>query len=355
MTKAPDAGFDELAAAALSRYVLSAPARLSFVRHGENTTYRIDTAGGERFALRLHRPGYQTARSIESELAWMEALRETGLVTPPPLRGADGEFVQPVRARDGTEHLATAFGWMDGIPLSHLDRLDLWRRLGEMMAVVHDHARGWTPQPGFTRPAWDLEGLVGERSRWGDPYRLGSWDSETARLLLACRDAIRERLSFFGTGADRFGLVHADLSFENVLVQDDGTTVLIDFDDSGPGWFLYDLAVALHPFEHSVSFVERREALIAGYRHAAGVPCDFFRELPTFLMARRLATLGWMFTHAETAHARRQRRVRIEVLPKMARDFLEWAGSAAPSARSDERMNATLGLTCRGRSLGEVG
>lgn len=331
---------DEVAAAAVSHFGLPASVRLSFIRHGENTTYRIDAPDGERFALRLHRPHYQTARSIESEAAWMLALGETGLVTPPPLRGADGKLVQAVQARDGTERLVTAFTWVDGVPLSHLDRLDLWSRLGELMALVHEQARRWRPPPGFTRDAWDLDGLVGERARWGDPYRLGSWDDETGRLLLACRAAVRERLSTFGTGSDRFGLVHADLSFENVLVQDDGTTVLIDFDDSGPGWFLYDLAVALHPFEHRAGFTERRDALIAGYRSAAEVPHDFFGELPTLLMARRLATLGWMFTHAETAHARRQRTVRLAVLPRMGTRFLEWVASAAPPARPDDRTRA---------------
>jgi Ser/Thr protein kinase RdoA (MazF antagonist) len=337
MTDDTRATLDEIAAAAVSHFAFPGSVRLSFVRHGENTTYRIDTRGGERFALRLHRPHYQTVRSIESEVAWMLALRETGLVTPPPLCGADGKLVQTADARDGTERLVTAFTWMDGVPLPRLDRLDLWRRLGELMALVHEQARRWTPPVGFTRDAWDLAALVGERPRWGDPYRLGSWDNETARLLLACRAAVRERLAEFGASSDRFGLVHADLSFENVLVQDDGTTVVIDFDDSGPGWFLYDLAVALHPFEHRHGFTERRNALIGGYRSVADVAHDFFEELPTLLMARRLATLGWMFTHGETAHARRQRTVRLGVLPMVGAHFLEWAASAAPPARPDDR------------------
>lgn len=54
MTTAPDSTLEDIAAAAVSRYDLEAPTRLSFVRHGENATYRFDTPGGERLALRLH-------------------------------------------------------------------------------------------------------------------------------------------------------------------------------------------------------------------------------------------------------------------------------------------------------------
>ena len=65
----------ELVADALARFDLGSGAGVTFVRHGENTTYRVTATGGRRFALRIHRPGYQTPDAIRSELAWMESLR----------------------------------------------------------------------------------------------------------------------------------------------------------------------------------------------------------------------------------------------------------------------------------------
>lgn len=47
-----------------------------------------------------------------------------------------------------------------------------------------------------------------------------------------------------GTTADRYGVLHADLTPENVLVQD-GRLLVIDFDDFGAGWYLFDLTAAL--------------------------------------------------------------------------------------------------------------
>ena len=48
---------------------------------------------GTGYALRVHRPGYRTAHQIESELQWLDALREDGAVdtcvpVPRPAAGA---------------------------------------------------------------------------------------------------------------------------------------------------------------------------------------------------------------------------------------------------------------------------
>ena len=53
-------------------------------------------------------------------------------------------------------------------------------------------------------------------------------------------------------------------------------------------------------------------------------------ELPTFLMARRIQTLGWVFSRSETAHAQRQREARLRSTPPATREFLAWAGANPP-------------------------
>jgi Ser/Thr protein kinase RdoA (MazF antagonist) len=319
----PPRGTAELARRALERYDLAQPVTIDFLRHGENTTFRVDATDGSAFALRLHRPGYQTSRSIRSEVAWMESLRATGLATASAVRGRDGEVVQELQVEGGTR-LVAVFMWVDGVPLTQIDRLDLWGRLGELMATVQRHGARWRRPDGFTRHAWDVAGMVGPEPHMGDPLRLASWTPEEEGLLLASRDVVRERLTRFGQTPDRYGLIHADLGVENVLVQPDGTTILLDFDDGGFGWYVYELAVALFPFDGEAGFEARRDALVGGYRAAGDLPDAMLAELPTFLMARRLVTLGWTFSHAETAHAQRQREWRLRTMPDAARRFLAW-------------------------------
>lgn len=315
----------ELVRDAIARYGLGADACATFVRHGENTTYAIAGTDGRRYALRVHRPGYQTVEGIRSELAWMDSLRATGVRTPIALAGLDGDPIQTATSSDGCSRTVALFEWTEGVPLSTVDEVEPWKRLGEMMARIHVHSCDWERPEWFTRPPWDAEALVGARPRWGpvDPHRLFS--PADRATLEASRVEVHARLTAIGTRSDRYGLIHGDLGFENVLVIDDDDVTIIDFDDSGDSWYLYELAVALYPHDRSPSLSERRDALIAGYRRVRELPDELIVELPTYLMARRLATLGWVFSRAETTHARQQRDRRLRSTPQATREFLAWA------------------------------
>lgn len=311
--------------AAVSRYGLPADTRVRFVRHGENTTYQVEPTPGCRYALRVHRPDYQTPDAIRSELAWMASLTEAGIRTPVAVPGVDGGLVQTTGV-DGVTRTTVLFEWIDGVPLSAVGAIEPWEKLGELMARVHEHSRGWRDRPPwFTRPPWDAEALVGDTSRWGPFDPGGVFAPDDFATIDQCRAEVHRRLDAIGTTPDRFGLIHGDLGFENALVAENGSVTVIDFDDCGPGWFVHELAVALYPHDRTTGLVSRYEALVEGYRRERALPDSLLSELPTFLMARRLATLGWAFSRAETAHARRQRPQRIKTTPAAAREFMVWA------------------------------
>jgi Ser/Thr protein kinase RdoA (MazF antagonist) len=314
-----------LIADALARFGLRQQARVTFVRHGENTTYRIAATDGRRLALRIHRPGYQTTAAIRSELAWMDSLRGSGVRTPAPVPGLDGDLLQTATGDRGPARTAVLFEWIEGVPLNAVSELEPWERLGELMARIHSQAASWRRPRWFTRPPWDAQALVGEAPRWGPPDPEGVLDAADAAALEACRVEVLARLERLGGGADRFGLIHADLGFENVLVGDDGGVAIIDFDDSGESWYLHDFAVALYPRAGAGGLDERRDALVAGYRRGRELPDELLAELPTFLMARRIQTLGWVFSRSETAHAARQRGPRLASTPRATREFLAWS------------------------------
>ena len=69
-------------------------------------------------------------------------------------------------------------------------------------------------------------------------------DPEERAQLERLSDTVDARLERFGTGRARFGLVHADLRLANLIANGDEIQV-IDFDDCGLSWYLYDLACAL--------------------------------------------------------------------------------------------------------------
>ena len=87
----------QVALAALGRYPLP-EGRLTFLTHGENTTFRHASAAGQHL-VRVHRPHrhgrtVDSAAAIRSELAWLRVLRVDGdLAVPEPLAALDGASV----------------------------------------------------------------------------------------------------------------------------------------------------------------------------------------------------------------------------------------------------------------------
>lgn len=238
-----------------------------------------------RAALRLHRQGYQTAAAIRSELWWCDALARAGLPVPAALPSRGGEVL--VTLSNGSH--ASAIGWLEGealgeagVPFARPLRqtLDLHHALGALLARLHKATDALVLPEGFTRPRWDLDGLVGEAPFWGRFWEHPGADADQRAALTRARDALRERL------AGDQGLIHADVLRENVLVKGQAVA-LIDFDDSGFGFRLYDLGTVLSQNLYEPAFPDIRDALMAGYG------TDDRAMVEAFTLARTCASVGW--------------------------------------------------------------
>jgi Ser/Thr protein kinase RdoA (MazF antagonist) len=291
---------DGLAVTALARFGLSPEATATLCNVSENHTYRVDDPrSGRRFALRVHRAGYRTARQIESELQWVDALREDGAVdTCVPVPAPGGERVAEVSADGLGARNVVLFEWLPGAePDPEGEEVIAgFRTLGAVSARMHAHARAWPRPPGFVRPAWDYERTLGARGHWGawqDGLGMGA---EERRELERLDAAIAARLESYGQDSRRFGLVHADVRLANLLV-DGGHVRVIDFDDCGFAWFMYDFATTVSFMEDHPRVPELREAWLEGYRSVAPLDAADEAELDTFVMLRRLLLVAWIGSH----------------------------------------------------------
>ncbi|MCX7287151.1 MAG: phosphotransferase [Rhodobacterales bacterium] len=257
---------------------------LRVLRNRENHVYEMALPSG-RAALRLHRAGYQVPAAIRSELWWCTELAGAGLPVPAAIPTADGQML--VALPDGRH--ASAVAWIEGEALGEADRpfsrplaevLVIYEALGALLSRLHRVTDGLTLPDDFTRPRWDREGLVGDAPFWGRFWDHPAASPDQRRVLVRARDVLRERL------VGPTGLIHADLLRENVLVGGRAVS-LIDFDDSGFGFRLYDLGTALLQTVYHPARSEIRDALMAGYGTSDTATVD------AFTMARSLASVGW--------------------------------------------------------------
>lgn len=295
-----------MARRALEHYDVAPESTLTLLNLSENATYAVeDPATGTRTVLRVHRLAYHDRTAIASELAWVDALREEAEVhTPHVVASASGERVVSLPEPGSAEpRHAVMFEWLPGAEPVEERLVEAFAALGAVTARMHGHALRWRRPAGFRRFAWDYDGAFGEQARWGRWQHGVGVGAEERQVLGRLDDTLRRRLERYGREAHRFGLVHADLRLANLLADGEHTYV-IDFDDSGWSWFLYDLGSALSFLEDDPRVPELVEAWLRGYRTVRWLPAEDEAEIPTFVMMRRLLLVAWIGSHADTDLAR---------------------------------------------------
>ena len=290
------------AADALAAYGVHPDATIELLNVSENATFLVSDPEAGLSVLRVHRLGYHTELEIASELAWMGALRaEAGVRTPRVLPARDGRQIVTVAERTGeAERQCVRFEFLPGIePAGETGgalAASHFAELGEITARMHRHASGWSRPAWFTRFHWDYAAAFGETARWGR-WQDGIGVGPAERAILTRLDhVLRARLAAFGAGPARYGLVHADTRLANLLVHE-GSISVIDFDDSGFSWYLYDLGTAVSFFEHSPEVPALVDSWLTGYHRAGQLPAEDQAEIWTFIMFRRLLLTAWIGSH----------------------------------------------------------
>lgn len=292
---------DRLAQESLALWDVPEGATARLINVCENATYLVEAPGGYKSILRIHRENYHTHRAIECELAWLEALDAEGVVTTPGVYvGRNGDPIQQGRV-DGLEapRFMVLFHFVEGdAPDESGDMTAGFEELGEIAARCHDHVLRWKKPDDFQRLKWDADAVFGSNPTWGDWRDAPEVTPEVREVLEKVEQTVCARLDAFGKAPDRFNLIHADMRLANLLEDENGTR-LIDFDDCGWGWFLYDFAAAISFIEDDPRIPDLKAAWVRGYRSVRDMSAEEEAEIDTFIMLRRMALLAWIGSHIE--------------------------------------------------------
>lgn len=268
--------------------------RISLISHMNNATFRIqgrDRAErkSQQYVLRVNRPGFQDHAAIQSELAWMRALRDQeGLVVPDPVQAADGTHVVKA-SHDGVPQTrdCVLFRWISGRFFGSRFAVRSFRRAGQLLARIHQHGLSWHRPSGFARKTLDYDLVMG-----GQP----GVDSTRIRCILSPHDTatldraaetMQETMTQIGRERDAFGLIHGDYHVRHLLFTQ-GNLAVIDFDECGWGFFAYDIAVALSEVMDRENYPLLRLAFLEGYRTVRDFPEEHEHYLRPLVAARLL-------------------------------------------------------------------
>ncbi|MGD8628865.1 MAG: phosphotransferase [bacterium] len=347
-----------VAQAAIEEYGLEAD-RILFLRHAGNTVFRIVGAGhrdnsGHRdeacarkascrprdrrdsrdlfttgqYLLRIHQPGYQATDAIGLELKWLAALRrDAGAPVPEPVSTSKGRLLTKVSIPGvpGARH-CSLLKWVKGRRVGAGAGVRHYRAQGRLMAELHNHAAGWRPPKDHSKRRYDWNGLFRDDAGSGIPAE-DAWALMPAahvKFFRAVAGRVKKVMAAWGEGPDVYGLIHGDLGVDANVLFHRGEARAIDFDDSGTGYWIYDLAVALEHCREDRAYSQYREALLDGYRERRPLPEEQARHLELFLVAFQVYWSLWAaaMVHLHPGH-RESLRGRMKRAARLVRHYLQ--------------------------------
>ncbi|KAA8996918.1 phosphotransferase [Affinibrenneria salicis] len=313
----------------LAYYGLPADSNSTLISFSENATWlveRPDTA--HKSIIRLSRPGYRSYAQIASELAWIARVRQfvqstaAGFSTPAVIANRAGEAITRYRDEYGREQYAVMFEFIAGRQPAVTDLRDVFARLGEISALLHRYTVD-DLGPAFSRPDWNIEVAIGVEGMWGCWRHNPEVNGDVWRLFARAEEKLRRELGAWGRGTNQWGLIHGDLRQANQLMTPE-SLYIIDFDDCGFGWYLYELACSLTLIEHQPETPYYVARWIAAYRRIRPLAATDIALIPALVIMRRLLMVGWFATHQHSfeAEIKRLRACFVDDTVELARRYL---------------------------------
>jgi Ser/Thr protein kinase RdoA (MazF antagonist) len=257
-----------------------------------NTVFRVRTAGGSSYIIRICKPGWRTIADLSSEIAWLRALsRDTDIGVPEPQPTWNGNFI--VRAcAEGVPEVrhCVVLSWIPGTLLgARLTETNLYK-MGVLFARLHEQAADFTPPKGFTQRKMDTIYACGERDVLFYDSCRDAFTPRTRDILERTRDKVDE--AFERLYADPTGLrvIHNDLHHNNVKIHR-GRLHPFDFEHTMWGYPVQDFAVALDGLMIRVArdeFEPLQRAFRAGYESRIEWPETYKGQIDTFQAGRML-------------------------------------------------------------------
>lgn len=288
-----------LADEAVKAYELPSDAEAVLMSISENATFRVENRQGPLGALRVYRAKNQTLEAIVSELTWIKSVAQSDFVnTPSIIKTKDGREYGEILQNGVTPRYYTLFEYVEGTPPAS-NRTDIYKTLGNTVAKLHNQVLNWTPPADFERSAWDIGTILGPSAPWGN-WRSGPDVTEELKITIGrAEDKLRKRLANYTQDSSNSGLVHGDLREANLIMDANDELWVIDYDDAGFSWLIWDLASSTSFLEASPNLTDIVDSWLDGYTGIRELRPEDFRAVPDIVFLRRLHLLAWMGSHPD--------------------------------------------------------
>lgn len=214
------------------KYALSGDYYCKLFRTGVNHTYFISDEKG-KFAIRVYCHNWRTKPEIEEELELLTMLKENSISVSYPIPDKDGNLIQAINAPEGIRY-AVLFSFAEGQKMRYMSNQTCYS-IGSLMAKIHNI----TEHKKVDRVSYN-SGILLYQS-YDLIKSFFDEDLYEMKYIKEISPLIARRFESSHLSEKQCGIVHLDIWYDNLSVNDENEITVFDFDNCGNGPFILDV------------------------------------------------------------------------------------------------------------------
>jgi len=216
-----------------SRYSLGENVDCKLFRTGVNHTYFISD-NETKFVARVYCLHWRTKSEIQEELELLLLLKDNDLAVSYPISDEEGNFIQEINAPEGLRY-AVLFTFAEGKKMRFMSNESCFS-VGSLMAKIHTITAGKK----INRVHYNSDVLL--HQAYHQMTSFFSEDLEEMQYLKKIGAQISSSFKEADWSEDQQSIVHLDIWYDNLSVNNENEITIFDFDNSGNGALILDVA-----------------------------------------------------------------------------------------------------------------
>jgi len=239
------------------KYHLDSNLECKLFRTGMNHTYML-SYGETKYVLRVYCFNWRSKKDIQEELKLLNKLRDHNLSVSFPVKDKSGGYIQDINAPEGLRY-AVLFSYAKGSKIRFLDK-DSCFAIGALMAKFHKTTENKT----LARTNYNKKNLL--ETPFDELKNYFSTNLPEMEFVKAVVDSHQDS-HFENT---KQGIVHLDIWYDNMSVNNKTEITIFDFDFCGNGSQILDVGYFCKQLFHIEAdkneYETKKEFFLNGYR-----------------------------------------------------------------------------------------
>jgi len=214
------------------KYTLSENFKCKLFRTGVNHTYFISD-NETKFVVRVYCYKWRTKIEIQQELELLNLLKKESVSISYPISDKNGNLIQEIKAPEGIRYVVL-FSFAKGEKIRSMSNQTCYS-VGLLMAKIHNV----TENRKIERVNYNSEILINKSYNYLKTFF--AEDLDEMKLVKEIGSKISKTIEESNVIENQNGIVHLDIWYDNLSVDNENEITIFDFDNCGNGPLILDI------------------------------------------------------------------------------------------------------------------